>query len=158
MSIPKFTYQEVDGKKYVTQEQWVNDQNVHHREDGPAVTQWIVANGQLYVVEKQWYKNDKRHCETGPAEIHWANGTCEETWRQHGHIHRDGLLPAVEGKYFKWNVEYKVQTLYKYYRRIARFMLIIAARRQLKKKMTRRVLENMNAAFPYLEELIFAYV
>ena len=63
---------------------WINDNGLHHREDGPAVE---YPNGN-----KQWYLNGKLHREDGPAIDY---GNANKQWYLNGKLHReDG--PALE--------------------------------------------------------------
>lgn len=95
-----------------------HDNNIIHREDGPAV---IFKTKSGKVLEKSWYKHGVLHRDNGPARIKkyqrfddtWS---CEISYYQNGKLHRkDG--PAIilitsdysSHWYYKFNYRHKTE-------------------------------------------------
>lgn len=69
-------------------EQWGNEDYNLHREDGPALTEWL-ANG--VIVAEGWYYQNKPHRIGGPALKTWFDDSSlwAEEWMVYGKYHRD---------------------------------------------------------------------
>lgn len=77
-------------------QRWMQN-NVLHREDGPAITIYY-KNGEYH---ERWYKNNVQHRDDGPA-VYFSCDKTEEWWRN-GVLHReDGPAVIVPNKFQEW--------------------------------------------------------